>query len=698
MSNKPVYVPSHKRKRFHGAFTGGFSAGYFNTVGTKDGWKPRENVVVQQNAQDYMDDQDFDEWGGPKSVKRDFSAAEEPRKQSASVLDWSIIQPPSNVGTRLLRCLGWREGSTAYVPDTDRDSKLSGDIDEETRTLSQKRLRKIQLQQKMVRIPIPKFDRGGLGYDIYRNAPEFQADRVKRRRDARHRAHAATISGGSNAYRLSDLYDKDDNVPPARNAEDRPTPGDVDEHSFSFETVQEFVGSKTAAGFAIRDDDDDVYDEGSLQKSALQINKDEYDTEIFEHESDVEDADATNKPSIGGILSSWATGDDTKTSNRGVTSDGRPPLSGFCLGGATTQDENTRFPGPEIPSNYVLKRHQFRDDEHPAQFQQIARREKVQERRQQALKRLADPMAGGTFSGLAAAMKSRFTSAVTPVATEVTPTPIGLHRPSSRVQPLEQNDEIVQKEVKKAIGIKITHLIFYPDVLVCKRLGVNPPVQSQNRVPEQKQSAESIFFEEEVMKRAAEARPKLATRTEGPDSILDEGHEMEPSSIYKRPPMDVLKAIYEPNSESEADDDDIGNLESASGELERSTDEQAIGFSATSTALVPVGQAMISATTTVIVPVVVQRVTSEKQDDETDERRHQKKRKRKKHEERRRHRDRSPSVSASESDLDESSSASEGEERRKYRTKRRRSKDEKKKSKDDKKRRKKRKSSRRYKD
>lgn len=25
------------RRRFHGAFTGGFSAGYFNTVGTKEG-------------------------------------------------------------------------------------------------------------------------------------------------------------------------------------------------------------------------------------------------------------------------------------------------------------------------------------------------------------------------------------------------------------------------------------------------------------------------------------------------------------------------------------------------------------------------------------------------------------------------------------------------------------------------------------
>lgn len=40
---KPVFVGDLKvkdnkgRQRFHGAFTGGFSAGYFNSVGSKDG-------------------------------------------------------------------------------------------------------------------------------------------------------------------------------------------------------------------------------------------------------------------------------------------------------------------------------------------------------------------------------------------------------------------------------------------------------------------------------------------------------------------------------------------------------------------------------------------------------------------------------------------------------------------------------------
>jgi G patch domain-containing protein 1 len=32
-----VATDEQGRRRFHGAFTGGFSAGYFNTVGSKEG-------------------------------------------------------------------------------------------------------------------------------------------------------------------------------------------------------------------------------------------------------------------------------------------------------------------------------------------------------------------------------------------------------------------------------------------------------------------------------------------------------------------------------------------------------------------------------------------------------------------------------------------------------------------------------------
>ena len=38
LKEKEQYVTdSQGRRRFHGAFTGGFSAGYYNTVGTKEG-------------------------------------------------------------------------------------------------------------------------------------------------------------------------------------------------------------------------------------------------------------------------------------------------------------------------------------------------------------------------------------------------------------------------------------------------------------------------------------------------------------------------------------------------------------------------------------------------------------------------------------------------------------------------------------
>ena len=54
------------RQRFHGAFTGGFSAGYFNTVGSEEGFKPQTFVssrtqraqAVNQKAADYMDEAD----------------------------------------------------------------------------------------------------------------------------------------------------------------------------------------------------------------------------------------------------------------------------------------------------------------------------------------------------------------------------------------------------------------------------------------------------------------------------------------------------------------------------------------------------------------------------------------------------------------------------------------------------------------
>ncbi|KXZ41750.1 hypothetical protein GPECTOR_296g800 [Gonium pectorale] len=57
------------RKRFHGAFTGGFSAGYYNTVGSVEGFQPASfkssrssrQARQQQSVDDFLDEDERDE-------------------------------------------------------------------------------------------------------------------------------------------------------------------------------------------------------------------------------------------------------------------------------------------------------------------------------------------------------------------------------------------------------------------------------------------------------------------------------------------------------------------------------------------------------------------------------------------------------------------------------------------------------------
>eukprot|EP00794_Sanderia_malayensis_P010926 gene10926-12087_t len=137
-----VAVDDKGRRRFHGAFTGGFSAGYFNTVGTKEGWTPstfvssrtsRENKDGSaQRPEDFMDDEDFGEYGiAPKkfmtkdkfsaqerdaaSLKRNFDQAVKEGAVRSAVpgglpVDDLIIPSKSSIGVVLLRKMGWKEG------------------------------------------------------------------------------------------------------------------------------------------------------------------------------------------------------------------------------------------------------------------------------------------------------------------------------------------------------------------------------------------------------------------------------------------------------------------------------------------------------------------------------------------------------------------------------------------------------------
>jgi len=689
MEDRPRFIPKRKRnykqqqqqqqERFHGAFTGGFSAGYYNTVGSKEGWKPRSSsrrrssstatgtgtgtgttlvattandetnttnehdddnntykynydttdderdiearsfspvpstqsisrTQQQQRLEDFMDEQDYEEWGGPTNVKQEYNnknvssaglgssvsagggggggGDRNSSKSSNDLLAAKImiqIEPPSNVGMRLLRVLGWRPdtntnnnnsnnnsnnpmgGGFAYVPTTTTSTTTTTTNNSTTMDKKKKQIRKIKLQQQRVKIPPPKLDTCGLGYEPYQNAPEFLAMKQQRAKAAAAAASkrrkqttttttaaAARRSNNNDVYCIDTILDgskknkqilqnNDNNDHDTNNNDDDDTDDDDDDDDAyygSYETVQDFIGTKSVGGFALREDDDQVYDDennnnnnnsnhngitanhgtsGFLsiqsisaknntttttaaadaaavsqssqqhQQSKRKLDTDLYNTEIVEFSSD-EDNDGTehlhlghnnnhnmsrrrkhqnNTNVIGSVLSNFANtknsinkdNNNTTTDEKhhsstrfiatGVTADGLPPLSGFVLGGSNNTDSistststtsvQKRFRGPDLPPNYEVQRHIFRDHEQPAVLQALSKAtqlEALQQKKQQATNQALQtnatmnkprnstyhlqqqqqqqnqqqPMAGNTFAGLAHAMKNRFTS------------------------------------------------------------------------------------------------------------------------------------------------------------------------------------------------------------------------------------------------------------------------------------------------
>jgi G patch domain-containing protein 1 len=147
---KPVWqqevLDEQGRRRFHGAFTGGFSAGYYNSVGSKEGWMPStfrssrkdkekrdsSEKAVGSRPEDFMDEEDLEslrEGRGalgstqtygtdqPQQAERDLLMAmlglggeDRVREEGSSDSFGSIQVSSSSLGTRLLQRMGWRPG------------------------------------------------------------------------------------------------------------------------------------------------------------------------------------------------------------------------------------------------------------------------------------------------------------------------------------------------------------------------------------------------------------------------------------------------------------------------------------------------------------------------------------------------------------------------------------------------------------
>ncbi|XP_055694624.1 G patch domain-containing protein 1 homolog [Lutzomyia longipalpis] len=144
MKEDQIAVDVNGRRRFHGAFTGGFSAGYWNTVGSKEGWNPQtfrssrqeKAGKIVQNIEDFMDNEDMGEFGiAPRRIQtqEDFTIGNSSKKRTYTVafastttegiLHKLLAPAKDNIGTRLLRKMGWREGQGVGVRLTRREKK-----------------------------------------------------------------------------------------------------------------------------------------------------------------------------------------------------------------------------------------------------------------------------------------------------------------------------------------------------------------------------------------------------------------------------------------------------------------------------------------------------------------------------------------------------------------------------------------------
>ncbi|KAK8116031.1 hypothetical protein PG984_012533 [Apiospora sp. TS-2023a] len=192
------YVPVWKqevrdergRKRLHGAFTGGFSAGYFNTVGSKEGWTPSAFVSSrtnrhnkekddasteggaaavkpqQQRPEDFMDEEDLADQAEAQKLQTaaGFAGLGSTEQDSAIRRDGGgfadlFRSSGETMGIKLLKRMGWKEGQ-GIGPKIRRTARLDTGADKngtaETYLFAPENVQMIAF--------VKKLDRKGLGY------------------------------------------------------------------------------------------------------------------------------------------------------------------------------------------------------------------------------------------------------------------------------------------------------------------------------------------------------------------------------------------------------------------------------------------------------------------------------------------------------------------------------------------------------
>ena len=318
-----------------------------------------------------------------------------------------------SIGWRLLRVWGYRARfGVAFVPTAGATSKQRDDELDclemadrvgtlQSKWLKQKRLRRIQLPsikgtggKSNLAIPPPKTDRHSMGFDAFKNAPEFRAFHERRRALAQRRGRAmeGDDPGNSTKYFTDNVRDErwgDTNTANGRGRSDPKSSVGNDHSHYAAERYRDFIGTKASSGFAL-DDADDTF-EGDDQASSFPAgggtrgDMSQYNLEIESPVASEDEQDGGNlfgralaskrgpaadssSKSVADTWGAWGMGDGESRRARSLaTMDGRTPLAGFVVVGGNNSDDvkssesvrKKRWRGPVVPSGYILKRHVF---------------------------------------------------------------------------------------------------------------------------------------------------------------------------------------------------------------------------------------------------------------------------------------------------------------------------------------------------
>ncbi|KAK9795492.1 hypothetical protein WJX73_006570 [Symbiochloris irregularis] len=215
------------RRRFHGAFTGGYSAGFFNTVGSLEGFTPSQfksnrgdrAQAESRTAQDFMDEDelaelqrqnvhasaDYDTFGSAaaESAKRlAQGAAQDHNAKVPSLVPEELIVPvPESVGVKLLQSMGWRQSKGLGTRGGEDDSAVGKG------RRGWGKVAGVGVENTPIYALPPKTDQHGLGFDPFKDAEVFR--KAKQGRDEPQQPSAKRTHGvafGSGAGDEDDVY------------------------------------------------------------------------------------------------------------------------------------------------------------------------------------------------------------------------------------------------------------------------------------------------------------------------------------------------------------------------------------------------------------------------------------------------------------------------------------------------------------